>query len=400
MAFCALAVNILKYVYMAVMAVFGISNQPLIMHAVFALLGVSCMFIYFEKSLVKSRIIAREVFQIFAVLLFLVFFVAIPCGKYGILKSNYLGMLLTLGSGSIPAYLMGILIRKKDKIDEMGKWVPAFAVILAVAGFMVAINPSTATSGGYVMDDSGFDYQALSYAASYGFGLLVYYMKQRSTIPEFNMFKKPIWTKIFYMCMVLQVITVVLAGGRGGFLVTVIFALYYILLNSKNSLDAIRKIILLVLAMFALFALAQYLDIATAGYERILNSIQSGGGDSERDILFDKAIEIGNENVVLGTGIGTVFYEVGIYSHNIFSDMYCETGLIGLSAFILFLITFFIKLHKLIKINPHNRLVLILFLCGFIMLLYSNYYPAVPFIWFAFGYVFSEKFPKNEVDEF
>ena len=108
------------------------------------------------------------------------------------------------------------------------------------------------------------------------------------------------------------------------------------------------------------------------------------------------AIMLGKRNPIAGNGLGSVFYEMEIYSHNLFTDVFCEMGLLGLGALVLILLFFVIKIINLIKKDPLNHIVLIMFLSGFIMLMFSNYYSNSPFIWFACGYAFLNDTPRKE----
>ena len=51
-------------------------------------------------------------------------------------------------------------------------------------------------------------------------------------------------------------------------------------------------------------------------------------GTDNRWIRWNLAWNAFTKSPVFGHGLGSVFYEVGFYSHNIFTDMLCEGGVV------------------------------------------------------------------------
>ena len=286
MAFCALAINYLKFLYMATVAAIGMATESSVMHLVYTVIGLSGIVIYLYSGILKSKMTKNEVYLLIFIVCFFGLFMFISPNKYGYTNEVFKSIYLTLGSASIPAFLMGILIRKKGNIKELGKWIPIFVLLMTVSCFLVSLDPSTRTTGGYLKDESGFDYQTLSYTAAYAFGMTFYYVKYYEKLPKFYIFTDPLWKKALVFLMILQLLTVFLAGGRGGFLVISIFAVYYLFLTSKNFLSFIIKAVAIMLVAVFVLSFAQNLGIQTAGYDRILTSITTAAPESASAPLF------------------------------------------------------------------------------------------------------------------
>ena len=95
------------------------------------------------------------------------------------------------------------------------------------------------------------------------------------------------------------------------------------------------------------------------------------------------------EKPVFGHGVGSVFFEMGTYSHNFITDAMVEVGVIG--TFILFSL-FIILVFKAIKDIYHDisdSLWLIIFLDGLVMSLFSGYYLAQIPLWWSVAFYFS-----------
>lgn len=376
---------------MSVLALFGAANDGGPMHLFFAFCGIFCIAVYIVKCLLNSNIFDWELFLLFAILLFFIVFMIVCPLKYGYTDSVYKSMYLTFGSASIPAFLMGIMARKRNLISDMMKWLPPFIIILTFASFIVTLSPSGQTSGGFVSDESGLMYQNCSYYSAFAFGLNILYLKFYDSVNHFKPFSSSKFKILLKLMPVVEVVTVFLSGGRGGCVVLFLFIIYAVFVFSRNSADAVRNLFLVLAAGIVVLFVLPKVNIATNGINRIFNGLTS---DSSRDILKIQAIEAGNRHYIFGNGPGSVFYELEIYSHNIFTDFYCEMGTVGVLLYSVLIVVQTCCLIRLIKENKFNHLVMIIFLSAFVFLQFSSYYISVPGIWFTTGYVFS-KTPQN-----
>lgn len=126
-------------------------------------------------------------------------------------------------------------------------------------------------------------------------------------------------------------------GSRGP---VVSFALAVVILFLwKSKMPIQRKFALIFIAVCSVFVLFfvvnQYLP--TQALERLFNS----EGDS-RTKLWTASLNIFKSNPILGGGFGAASQEsllmLGNYSHNVYLDILCDSGLIGAIMFIIFFI--------------------------------------------------------------
>ena len=124
------------------------------------------------------------------------------------------------------------------------------------------------------------------------------------------------------------------------------------------------------------------LGIRVSGLTRVLSLFSGGASDAGRISLYGKAMEIFSTNPVFGCGIGSVFFYLNAYSHNLFADVLVETGVVGLLCIILVLIVFLRKLLFVYNIGSLYRFLTILFICGFTNNLFSGYLWVNQLLWF------------------
>lgn len=88
-----------------------------------------------------------------------------------------------------------------------------------------------------------------------------------------------------------------------------------------------------------------------------------------------------HERPVFGHGIGSIFYLVGNYSHNVFTDVLAETGVVGLLIVILIMIVFLRKIKGLFAEGSLYRFLLMVFICGIMLNLFSGYLWVNQHVW-------------------
>ena len=89
--------------------------------------------------------------------------------------------------------------------------------------------------------------------------------------------------------------------------------------------------------------------------------------------MYGKALGYFWEHPIFGNGVGSFLVHRGIYSHNVVTDILCEAGIFGLGLMIFVLIRLFRSAVRLYHSGSLYRLLIILFLCGFTMNLFSGY---------------------------
>lgn len=297
-------------------------------------------------------------------------------------NSLYESEFLSWGAGSIPAALCGAMFLKEADYGYICRKVPILVISLSVIISLVFFTTSGRNSADLMLDDAtGLNYQSVSYYMAQFFGLSGYYL----------LFGQE-YSKRWISCMVvlsmtLNVIVCLLTGGRGGLLLLLFFAAMFIFRYIRNSRSAIKKLFFFTIIILFVVVLTRKMgSMNIAGISRIADTFEEG--DASRAILRNTAIARFIAAPLFGHGFGSVFYEIGEYSHNVFTDFLVESGIVGCGIFLLIIIQclrFFIRNHD----NPNSSFVGIVFISGFMLSLFSGYWLANPHLWFSFGYFFS-----------
>ncbi|WNG58568.1 O-antigen ligase family protein [Archangium gephyra] len=137
------------------------------------------------------------------------------------------------------------------------------------------------------------------------------------------------------------VILALLTGSRGGTLAIIAGLLTFLVVQRVP----LRRLALLsLLATAAVVAVATFTPLGKALQHSVeerflrLTLEYEGGGDSEgtvylsgREILYAAAYELGLDNPVMGAGLAAFpALELGVYPHNLFLEVFCEGGGLGL----------------------------------------------------------------------
>lgn len=285
---------------------------------------------------------------------------------------------LKLYLATVPAVLALSLLVSHTKHYSINASLILFAdVILTVILVFLIRNYSNVDGSSLIHDDSGFLYQNISYYSAFNVGLTLFLLYEKK-------FKKVFTRFLYYALVFVQVAICVLSGGRGGLLLAIILIALYIILQ-------LRKSILILVPVFLVGFVFLFVPIPGIENESISRSLSvfSGGGiDELRADLQSQAISFFMQKPIFGNGIGSVFYLVGIYSHNFITDILCETGIVGLFA-LFWLLFVFVKLSKVaIRKGSIYRLAIVFLICGIVMNSFSGYiwvnqFVLLPFVLIA-----------------
>ena len=313
-------------------------------------------------------------------------------GLYGRLSNIYNSFMLVLCGQMVPIVLCSTFVAQSKEIQlKIKRLSPIVACLFSIIAFLAAFSPTSATSGGYMMNDNGLSYQNTSYMAAYAAAFCLYYILCYNEIEWNKYINNRICLILMIALVFINFLTILIAGGRGGFalfITQISFAVYiYIKRRGRNSLQQVMKYLLLTILITGIVLLiVNYVEnstIKTNGYERILATIKKGDSNG-RNILRDKAIECFQNKPILGHGFGSVFYEMGIYSHNCITDALLEIGVVGCGIYIFFLIYACKEGFKMLKNDFTDYIWLVIFLDGFVMSLFSGYYiTQIPTFWAA-----------------
>ena len=306
---------------------------------------------------------------------------------------GYNASFLGWGSAGISGMLAGMMIMDNKRITEVSRLIPYFSIATTLI-----ITAFTFVAGEVVKNDNefGWDYQVISYYMADCFLLNAYFLlffKDRKR----NLYQKIINFAVV-ITMFLDAFQVYNSGGRGGAVLqtfAIIYILWYLYKNKYISNYHLFLIVLVSIIVF--FIIANKMNLwDSAGMGRITNS-DSKGFDGRLE-LYDSAINYWMKSPIIGYGLGSIWYTVGFYSHNFFTDVLAEGGMIGFLIMITILFKALVRVYRFSIADQKLVLVMFYSFTGLIMLLFSTYWFDNEQFWFLMGAVWSvdcQKVLKN-----
>ena len=304
----------------------------------------------------------------------------------------YMAHFLRWGSICMTSVVSGMMIMRKGVIERIGKYIPFFTIIIT---YLI----SKETYKGLEMlseNEFGFNYQNVTYYQASFLLLNLYYLFFYR--PKYSSRTYKILRLLVGVCLSFNIVYIISAGGRGGFIILVVSVVYVILsflLKGKSNIYA--KIAIVLVVALAFYSFADFLKLwDSAGFYRVTHMIEIDKGG--RELLRSLAKPIIEDSFYFGHGLGSVWFTLGYPSHNVIQDVHIELGLIGVILFILLLLTTIHRLYLLVKKDSKNQL-LMLYSFNCIMLFFSGYWISQPDIWLLWGAVFSTQLisKKNHV---
>ncbi|MBP9988431.1 MAG: O-antigen ligase family protein [Ruminococcus sp.] len=281
-----------------------------------------------------------------------------------------------------PGALNACLVAFNEDVQKkMKRMTPYISVIFSVVALLCTINPSGETSGNLISnEENGFGYQTVSYVAAFSSALAEYYLLNKNNVEQSFIFKKQLGNILAIAVIFVDFLITLLSGGRGGFVTYFVFlAASFFFYAKTNKIDfstivkAFFAVFVIVCLGFGAVKIAENSALSTSGFSRIMGFV-SGGGDEGRAALREQALQMFLRKPLLGNGLGSVYYELGIYSHNLFTDVLAETGIVGLIFFVsLFIYTFYCSV-RIVRVDKSDLLWIYILIGGFIFSMFSGYY--------------------------
>lgn len=295
----------------------------------------------------------------------------------------------------MPAALVGYIVARTNKLQLINKGFIVAASIVFIG--VLRILPRLVSSSVIELMDifGGGQYQAFSYFCAFSF--LTFF---RHFLDQNNL---KFWSYSIYLFILLVLFSgVILSGGRGGLIV--VFAGFVVfIIRKKGFLKFIKYFISIAFIVSFLLYFASKSDFFFSeriieSLDRLFSFISSDGinmeGTSNRDDFYGIAISKISESLIFGYGIFGLVDSLGeYYPHNIFLEILLQGGIVYLGVFMIVMISFFLKLHRLIRLKKDEDIILIPTIYSVVLLLFSSSYLQEPFFWFALSYVFS--YPYN-----
>lgn len=306
---------------------------------------------------------------------------------------NYQTSLLSLGAVSIPAAIVGTHFARHEYMRYVDKLLPFFIVILGSIIGTVGMVAAQAHEIIRQTDEGGLDYQVISYymAILYAFSAYYVFFSTARRNKSFYIMK---WVMLFLM--VFFATMCVMGGGRGAMVFLVLVTLFIVYkLISINKAHRTRFLLYIFIIGFIFAYIASVAGVwESDGFNRVATNIAH---DDERTRLVSIAFKSFFDSPLFGHGLGSVWYEVGYYSHNIGLDLLVETGIVGTIIGVVIIFVMIKRMMKLCSFDKSFIFLMIIFIESLIQGSFSGYWLNTPTLWLVFGMVFSvpSKFFEN-----
>lgn len=286
-------------------------------------------------------------------------------------NAKYRSSLLLILAESIPAAYIGtrLAYSRPGEMLKIDKILPFFVIPISIALGMVGVGYAREAML-ITEDESGLGYQSMSYFMSYSYAYCAYYvffspLKNTKIHRFFRAIMLPDMLFCALMCLV--------SGGRGAFVFIIMISIYILFTLRKSMKGHIGYFFLIITGVSVAFlSAAFYFDIwNSAGMNRVVEHLTD---DTERERLYRLALQAFEESPIVGQGMGSIWYTVGYYSHNIVLDLLAETGIIGTTIFLSLLLKTFLGLYRLMRYQKIAVLLSIIFLGALLKNAFSGYY--------------------------
>lgn len=377
-------------IYFVIATFLGIPQEGVVFRLYSGILAVVVAFVFFLSIHRIPRRIYIGGLLLCAIIILLYF--STRC-FYDEVNNRYTSYFLSMGVRFIPAVLTGMYMLSHDDIMKKVEYaLLPFILLYTITLASVAFTANIGVNIAQTFNTDFFNYQSISYYSIFAFGFNMYLIVQCSN--SYTRYRR----YILIALAILQVIITIMAGGRGAFVLGCVFTLYFALKHITFS-KLISYILIGLAVLLTINAILSDNEIFKMGFERIFNFFGNTEaiGTDNRWIRWNLAWNAFTKSPVFGHGLGSVFYEVGFYSHNIFTDMLCEGGVVLFLIFIFVLMKFIRASQILITEDYRNEIIVIVFLCSFVMNSFSGYYLSDTGIWLSLTYVLCKNSLNNRL---
>lgn len=293
---------------------------------------------------------------------------------------GYIGQFLRWGADCVSATIIGMTLMKLKNYDLIHKILPWEC--LALTPFVALSTIRLGAEQAMMHLDGGFNYQSVTYALAVLFCFSLYYSfiykgKKQNLIVKI----------VMLLAMLIQSACCAMAGGRGGLVLLVVYIVYMGIFLIRNKMVSKPKLFFFALvSIIGFFIVANQMGVwESAGFARSSNAVN----DDDRWLLWKEFWVYITKNPIIGYGLGGDYFTWGFYSHNLIVDLLLEAGLIGT----IIILTIFLKTYKGLKeLTNYNQvfiIIMILFIRGGVMNMFSGYWISTSSNWLAFGVAYT-----------
>jgi O-antigen ligase len=343
-----------QYIYFPIVSLFGLNKYGLVeskFYISFLLIVLTFNIIIYFNVIIKKGLLKSELFLFIFIGFYILIYITRIILNLGNSEDSFLFFFQFLCLG-VPGIISAAIVFKLNLIKELICISDLMAVVLATTYFFSILVPYL--NGTFISNLGGASYQFLSYSAIFTLGLLIYnnYLGEKNI--RWKFFQSNTYSIINIFLILICIFTALLAGGRGAFLLLLIYLLLILIFKWNHS----KIYYLLYIFFISVFTLLIYFisnfyndSKLFQGLERASNflSIFSGGDYrdslSGRDYVYREMIYAVNNSPLFGYGPFEV-ESLLFRPHNIYLELILQFGIIVGSLFFILIVYIFLRALK------------------------------------------------------
>ena len=313
---------------------------------------------------------------------------------YSKINPLYYSHMLRWGASCIPAVFLGLSFVYFEDKKRIIQYLPLLLLIITPFVAFASLRGAK-LYGQYKDEESGLNYQVISYYMAYFFSLSAYYLfisKDRISSKWLSL--------VLYVTLATEGIVCSVSGGRGGFVLLIISNLFFVYMIYKvGNINKGWFSTIIVTSCLLFVAIATYFDLwSYKGFYRVTHPFAQQVG---RTNDWQEVLTYFHQSPIIGNGLGSDFMTWGFYSHNIFVDFLAETGVVGFILFTSIIIWIVKTIVKQCFIDEYYVFIMCVGLYGLVMDLFSGYWISTYQIWMLMGVAYGIRlWNKQKIDSF
>lgn len=276
---------------------------------------------------------------------------------------------LSLMTGALVSAYVVIGLTKKTNYDTF--FHIGYILTIIILFFIMLYNGNISSGFASALDFRDrflLNANAYSYYSVFAnFSLFYLYLEYRN---------KALVALLITLPIVFLAITFTTQSRAGLFIIILINILFWVFVNKSFKKNIIKRIArVFILSIVFIIFIIKFIDLYEGS--RISHRVnQTTEREDAREILFYEGIEVFVNNPVFGVGLGQFpFYsKLKLFTHNSYTEILAEQGIIGGVFLLMLYLTPTIKSYKNFRIDPKNSIYRCNLLFFIVFLIYNNAY--------------------------
>lgn len=294
-----------------------------------------------------------------------------------------------------PAAVAGLIAAQPPITAKLAIAAEPIMLVFTSAVILAAINT---LGGGVDRGIGGATYQTAAYVGAVAYTYNLYYILFGQNLLRFRLFRTRPYFIMSCILLPIQGFAVLVAGGRGAFILVGIGTLILIVLAVRpRRLKALTRLAVLLILALPILAWAIPIfrsnPLTEALLGRVFAYVGEDGidwdGTSGRDRVYSEAFAYLDESPVFGYGIFS--WGMDTYPHNVFLELMLNGGIIYTASWLVLMLWSLFKLVSILRRSEYPPQILPLALYPTVMLQFSGSYLIQGAFWFVIVYLIAVK---------